>query len=304
MKHHSCSLLVNLHNALGEGPVWDERTGVLYWLDGLGCKWFRRARDGSIRQFTTPSPIGSMALQGDGLRAIVGLRDGVYILDLATGALSPYVNPEAGLSGNRFNDGKADPAGRYLIGTMSESANDGATRGSRAGALYSIERDGAFRKLRGDVGISNGLAWNSARNMLYYVDSAAGCVFGYNYDVKSGNIAGERICVRIPEDEGIPDGMAIDVDDHLWIAQWGGWCVSCYDPATGERLARIDVPVKHVTCCAFGGEHMNELFITTSTNGVEGVEWLRQPLAGSLFVADPGVKGTVSFRYREGGSAE
>jgi sugar lactone lactonase YvrE len=297
MKRYSCTPLVNLHNALGEGPVWDERAGVLYWLDSLGCRWFKRAEDGSIREFPTPSPIGSMALAEDGLSAIAGLRKGVYRIDLATGAASFYANPEAGVTGNRFNDGKADPAGRYLVGTMSESANNGVA-GVRTGALYAVEPGGACRKVRGDVGISNGLAWSAAGDKMYYVDSAAGCVFAYDYDVQTGGISGERVAVRIPAGEGIPDGMAIDEDGNLWVAQWGGWCVSCYDPATGEKLAAVDVPVKHVTCCVFGGERMDELYITTSTNGVEGVEWLRQPLAGALFTAKPGVRGPAAFRFR------
>ncbi len=296
MVSYSCEVLVDLHNSLGEGPVWDERKQCLYWLDGLGCKWFRRCETGGIAQFDTISPIGSMVLSERG-DIVAGLRDGVYRIDPASGNAELFVNPEQGVAGNRFNDGKADTAGRYVVGTMSEANNDGSGQAAATGSLYSIAPDGTWRKIRGNVGISNGMAWNSAGDCFYYIDSPTGCVFSYAYSAETGQVTDERICVRIPGNEGIPDGMAIDEEDKLWIAHWGGWRVSRYDPETGGLLACVQVPVKHVTCCAFGGRDMDELYITTSTNGVSGLEWLKQPHAGALFVAKPGVHGRASYRF-------
>lgn len=289
-------LLLNIHNALGEGPVWDEKENALFWIDGLGCRWFRMNAEQDIREYTTPSAIGSLILKTDG-GILMGLQDGVYEIDPETGAQTLFSNPEAGIVGNRFNDGKADPAGRYVIGTMSTSNNDGSSEGEPAGALYSIKSDRSWQKLRGGCSISNGMAWNRARDTFYYVDSPTRCVFAYDYDSASGKISNERIVARIPDNEGIPDGMCIDANDNLWVAQWGGWCVSCFDPETGNRIAKVEVPVKHVTCCAFGGEDLETLYITTSTNDVVGREWLKQPLAGGLFTAKPGVKGVASFRF-------
>lgn len=296
MNLSSSDVLVNLHNNLGEGPIWDEQNQSLYWLDGLGCKWFRRNEKGDISQFETSSPIGSMVLTKSG-DLVAALRDGVYRINSMTGMATRFVDPESGLTGNRFNDGKADAFGRYVVGTMSEANNDGGGKAPVSGSLYSIDPNGTWIKLHGGVGISNGMAWNSTGERFYYIDSPTGCVFSYSYDMKTGLIADECVCVRIPEMEGIPDGMTIDEEDKLWIAHWGGWCVSRYDPITGRLLGKINIPVKHVTCCAFGGKDMDQLFITTSTNGVSGIEWLKQPLAGALFVVKTGVRGRTSFRF-------
>lgn len=296
MKIISSELLLNIHNALGEGPVWDEQAKELYWIDGLGCRWFRMDENKNIREFTTPSAIGSLILKKDG-GMLMGLQDGIYETDPETGKQTLYANPEVEIEGNRFNDGKVDPAGCYVIGSMSTANNDGSSDGEPAGSLYSIAADGSWQKLRGGCSISNGMAWNRAQDTFFYVDSPTGCVFAYDYDQATGKISNERVAARIPEDEGIPDGMCIDADDNLWVAQWGGWCVSCFDSKTGERIAKVEVPVKHVTCCAFGGENLETLYITTSTNDVSGKEWLNQPLAGGLFMAKPGVKGTASFRF-------
>lgn len=168
MERIPCEVLVNLHNQLGEGPVWDEREHALYWIDGLGCRWFKM-KDGEIRDFPTSSPLGSIVLRTDG-GLMAGLRDGVYQIDPETGGQRLFVNPETDITGNRFNDGKIDPAGRYVIGTMSEASNDGSSAGEPAGSLYSIDVDGGWKKLRGGVSISNGLAWNSKGNTLYYID--------------------------------------------------------------------------------------------------------------------------------------
>lgn len=296
MKIIPSELLLNIHNALGEGPVWDEKAKELYWIDGLGCRWFRMDADRNIREFTTPSAIGSLILKEEG-GMLMGLQDGIYETDPETGAQTLFANPEADIEGNRFNDGKADPAGRYVIGSMSTANNDGSSDDEPAGSLYSIEADGSWQKLRGGCSISNGMAWNKALDTFFYVDSPTCCVFAYDYDKATGKISNERVAARIPEGEGIPDGMCIDAEDNLWVAQWGGWCVSCFDSKTGERIAKVEVPVKHVTCCAFGGEDLETLYITTSTNAVAGKEWLNQPLAGGLFTAKPGVKGTCSFRF-------
>lgn len=296
MTIYSCDMLVQLHNDLGEGPVWDNQGQSLYWIDGLGCKWFRLDADGKISQFETQSPIGSMVLSKCG-DIIAALREGIYRINPKTGASVFLVNPEEGISGNRFNDGKADISGRYVVGTMSEANNDGSGNAKSSGSLYSIKPDGTWNKLRGNIGISNGMAWNKTGDRFYYIDSVTGCVYSYSYNAQTGLINDERICVRIPPDEGIPDGMTIDEDGKLWIAQWGGWCVSRYDPINGELLGKVQVPVKHVTCCTFGGKAMDKLYITTSTNGVSGIQWLKQPLAGALFVASPGIRGCAPFLF-------
>ena len=294
--NYTCEPLARMACQLGEGPVWDPRQEALYWIDGLGCRWFRRNQDAGVEAFPTPSPIGSITLAVRG--AVMALADGLYHLDLSSGALTPFLNLEPDVAGNRLNDGKADPQGNLLVGSMSTLANDGGPA-PFTGALYQVRPDGRIKTLLTGVGISNGLDfWGST---LYYVDSPTGCVQSFDYDARAGELSNRRVCVRIPAEEGIPDGLCIDAEGMLWVAQWGGWCVSRWDPASAERLGKVNVPVKHVTSCAFGGERLDQLFITTSTNGVTGDEWRRQPLAGSVFVARPGVTGVAACRFGEEG---
>lgn len=296
MDIYPCDLLLNLHLELGECPVWDDRTETLYWVDGFGKKWFSRDATGIHRQFETGSTIGSIALTRSG-DLIAGLQNGVYRIDQNTGVHTLYVNPEEGKTGNRLNDGKVDPLGRFIVGSMSEAGNGGEGDFAPTGALYAIEGGARCRQLISNIRISNGLAWNHVHDTLYYIDSPTGCIFAFDYNVETGAVRNQRICVRLPPGEGIPDGMTIDVEDRLWVAHWGGSCVSCFDPVTGERAAKINLPVKHVTSCTFGGKNMNELYITTSTNGVSGLEWLNQPLAGALFVASVDVQGCRTFHF-------
>lgn len=295
---YKAELYYKIPCALGEGPVWDGQNGALYWIDGLGNRWHCLNADGSLDSFDTPCAIGALVLSKDG-GAVMSLQDGIYRLDIHSGKLELLVNPEADVTGNRFNDAKADPKGRLVVGSMSTLANDGGDA-PRVGQLYTINAKGEYTPILGGIGISNGLDWSADGKTLYYVDSLTGGIQRFDYDIETGSVANGCFCARIPEEEGIPDGMCIDAEGMLWVAQWGGWCVSRWNPATGECLSKVEVPVKHVTCCAFGGEKLDKLFITTSTSGVEGSEWSNQPLAGSVFVADVGVCGSRVYRFDGG----
>ena len=297
MKNYTCERYISIKSFLGEGPVWDEKTGILYWLDGLGCKWHKRLPDGTIQSFETPSPIGTLALSKEDGFGIAGLKDGVCRINLEDGSLIPFADPEAGLDTNRYNDGKADPAGNLVIGTMSTANNDGSGEAPPAGSLYSIAPDGSFTVLAREISISNGLAWTKNHDILYYVDSPTRCVTAFDYDKTTGKATNPRVALTLPEEDGIPDGMTIDENDNLWIAQWGGSCVTHYNPRTGELLGKISVPAKFTTCCIFGGKDMDTLYITTALGEAGGEPELDQPEAGMVFVAKPGVKGCETFRF-------
>ena len=263
---------------LAEGPVWHE--DALWWVDiergevhrldpvsGADRAWPLGMRVG----FAVPTERGDF---------LVGTPSGLGRFDPTTGDLKMVVNPEADRPGNRFNDAKCDPGGRLWAGTM--AINERAGQGS----LYRVEGgegDWRITRLVEGVSISNGLAWSPDRQTMYYIDSPTRRVDAFVF--RDGAISGRRTVVTLTD--GFPDGMCVDAVGNLWIALWGGWGVACHDPRTGQRLAKVEVPVEAVSSCCFGRD--DALWITTSSRDLDAAGRTQQPLAGGIFRALVGV---------------
>ncbi|MTH54787.1 SMP-30/gluconolactonase/LRE family protein [Bacillus mangrovi] len=277
---------------LAEGPVWDDRENLLYWIDIHGkVIHIYNPETTEDTVIETASKVGTITLTEDG-RLAAAMEDGFYLIDTASGERSFIADPEKDVPDNRFNDGKADPAGRFIAGTM-HAEGQGET-----GALYSLDGDGQFEQLISGVGISNGLAWNEAGTIFYYIDTPTQQVAAYDYDLESGSISGRKTVIEVPEEDGHPDGMTIDAEGMLWIAHYNGSRVSRWNPETGEKLEEIELPVSQVTCCTFGGPDLDELYITTGRENLEGGQLAEQPLAGAIFKVKTNTKGRKTFRYK------
>ncbi len=275
---------------LGEGPIWyNDR---LYWVDiVLRRVYIYEPQSDTQRSIQLDSMVGTVVLRsGGGL--VVALQSGFAFIEEESGAVTPIADPESDLPNNRFNDGKCDPTGRFWAGTMALSG------GGTSGALYTLETDGRVTRRLGGIGISNGICWSQDATTMYYIDSPTQHVAAFDFDPETGEISRRRVVVEIPKAEGLPDGMTIDERGFLWIALWGGWGVVCHDPVTGRRHAKIDVPAAHVTACAFGGEELGELYITSARDGLSEQDAREQPYAGGLFRTNVGVRGVPSFTYR------
>ncbi len=274
---------------LGEGPVWDHRTGQLCFID-IHAETFYRITPGTqdMEQFDVKQKIGCSALRAEG-GYVLGLTDGLWIFEPENGRLEKWVAPENLPESNRFNDGKVDPAGRFWAGTMSLKGE------KEAGTLYCVFPDGRIEEKVTGVTISNGLAWSSDRTKFYYIDTPTGKVDVFDYDDDTGEIANRRTAVTIPEGHGHPDGMCIDDEDTLWIALWGGSGVLHCDPATGNVIDKLPVPTEKVTCTTFGGPEMTDLFITTAGGPGHGEpeseDADNDPEAGNTFTARLPVSG-------------
>ena len=272
---------------LGEGPFWD---GSQLWYVDIEQREIHRLNPvtGTDQAWALPERVGFVipSERGD---LIVGLESGVGRFDPVTGALRRVVHPEAALPGNRFNDGKCDPAGRLWAGTMAIDERP------ECGALYRF--DGAWNVTRQveRISISNGLAWSPDGSVMYYVDSPTRRVDAF--DFRNGMISNRRPVMTISD--GFPDGMCVDAAGNLWIALWGGWGVACHDPRTGERLAFVQLPVSAVTSCCFGAG--DALFITCAGRDLDAAGRLEQPLAGGVFRARVGVTGPApeSQKFRD-----
>ena len=184
---HELELILDAKAVLGEGPVWDAGNNLLYWVDILdACVHVFDPDTGMDRQIDVGQQIGCLVLCESG-NAMVGLEDGIYKLNIASGQLHKFADPEPHLSDNRFNDGKCDPAGRLWIGSMSMAENSGSGTSAPAGSLYCIEGSGKVEKKLDGITISNGLAWSPDNQTMYYIDSPTGNVTAFDYDLSTGN---------------------------------------------------------------------------------------------------------------------
>jgi sugar lactone lactonase YvrE len=278
--------LCNHRSMLGEGPVWDAANHTILWVDIMGCAIHElNMKSNALRSISTPSMIGSFALCTDG-NILAAMQDGFIFIDRITGAVSPLSDPEAAFPDNRFNDGKTDPAGRFWAGSMSLSGEKGT------GNLYMVDQQLNVKKQIENVSISNGLCWSLDQRSFYYIDTPTMEVVCYDYDNQTGEITNKTTVITIPAKEGYPDGMTIDSEGMLWIAHWEGWQVARWDPSTGNKIDSIHLPVSLVTSICFGGENMDDMFITSARVGLTDEQLAEEPLAGSSFIiSKTGFKG-------------
>ena len=265
---------------LGEGAFWNHETGEFLWVDIEGMKVFiYNPETKKQEEIPVKQRVGTVVPAKNG-NMIIALQNGVFELDLTTKQKILISNPEEHLTNIRFNDGKCDPAGRLWVGSMELSQK------KNAASLYRI-----------DITISNGICLTADHQKMYYTDSPTQKVIAFDYDVNTGNISNEKLVIKMPIELGTPDGMAIDEEGMLWIAHWGGYSVGRWNPETGELLARIEVPAPNVTSCAFVGENLDILYITTASVEMSPKQEQACPLAGGIFMAIPGVKGTKNFFF-------
>ena len=274
------TLLFDAKAALGEGPAWDEKAQTLYWVDILGQR-VHAWKDGRDDFLQLDEFIGCLAPRHDG-GFVAALHASFWTLGLVAG------NEPAS---NRFNDGKCDPAGRLLAGTM--DMDEKATSGN----LYSLEVGKQPRKLLDGARISNGLAWSPDYKIFYYIDTPTRQVRAFDYDLETGNISNPRVVVEIPSEMGFPDGMTSDLDGRLWIALWDGSRVSKWNPFTGRLEAEIAVPAPHVTSCVFGGPRRDILYVTTARVGLDEAALAANPLSGGLFQIQTQTTGMPTFEF-------
>jgi len=284
-------LVLDAKSVLGEGPSWDARRQCLYWVDIEGRKiHIYDPKSGSDREIEVPQRVGAVVPRASG-GLVAALHDGFYAVDPDTGAVQPLVRSAEATEDVRFNDGKCDAAGRFLAGTMSISGVP------QSGILYSLHTDLSVHKMVEQVTTSNGIAWSPDHKTMYYIDSPTKQIVAYDYDLDSGTIRNGRAVIRIPDGQGVPDGMTSDTEGMLWIAQWGGYRVTRWNPHNGECIATVSVPAARVTSCVFAGDDLSELYITTASVGLTDEQRKEQPHAGGLFRIKTNVRGMPTFAF-------
>lgn len=269
---------------LGEGPTWDARLRVLIWVDITGRLVHRfdpvTGRDETSK---VDRPIGA-AVPTTSRRFALAAHDGFFLLDPTTERMEQMAEVEGDVPETTLNDGKCDPAGRFWAGTKD-------VEGRRPmGALYRLSSDHGLVRILTGVTISNGLGWSPDQRTMYYIDSPTHGIDVFDFEPESGDVSHRRRLVDFPVGWGLPDGMTVDEEGYLWVAFWGGSAVRRIAP-DGRVVAVVELPVSQVTSCAFGGDDLSDLYVTSARDSLSEAELKRQTYAGGVFRLQPGVGG-------------
>jgi sugar lactone lactonase YvrE len=269
---------------LGEGPVWDAARDRLLWVDIEGGAVLEGALDGDTITVTGrigfDTMVGAVAVASDGTLLVAAQEQLVVQRPDGTRADGPRVIPAG--EARRLNDGGTDPAGRFLVGTLSLGGP------SEREVLVRLEADGRLTVLDDDLSLSNGLAWSSDGRRMFSVDTLARTVSVRDYDMGSGAVGPRRVHLRL--EDGFPDGIAMDAADHLWVAVWGGGEVRRYAP-DGALGGRVATGAPHTSSVAFAGDDLRLLVITTATSELSREQLQAHPDSGRMFTARVDVPG-------------
>lgn len=273
---------------LGEGPVWDDRTRTLFWVDVLNHRVHQFFPErGTGRVFEVGDLVGSLALTGaDAL--LLALRHRLARLDLATGEVEPLLDVEADRPHNKLNDGKPDARGRFWFGSFSQEEG--------AAALYRYDPDGTLHVMQEGLTGSNGLGWSPDGGTFYLTDSGEKTIYAYAFDAAAGRLGERRVFADLSGRDATPDGLTVDEQGHLWSAQFDGGEILRFAP-DGTQVARIEVSAPRTTSCAFGGPSRSHLYVTTASVGLSEQEIDENFHSGDLFCVETDVVGLPFHRF-------
>ncbi len=280
--------VLDAHATIGESPTWVAEEGALYWIDVKAPALHRYLPAvGATRTWVLTSDVGGFALM-EGGSVLVALREGLYRLDLDTGTLKQLAPPPFDPSLFRFNEGACDTKGRFWVGVMFDPLDGSPPK--RPERLHSFTLDGGLRIEPDAAELHNGMAWSADGSTFFLSHSYTREIIAFDYDAGGGLLSNRRVFATIPDGQGIPDGAAIDSDGGYWCALHGGSKLRRFNP-DGSVDRDIDMPVSQPTMCAFAGEGLATLYITSASDHMNEAEKAEQPLAGALLRLLPGKKG-------------
>ncbi len=289
---YSDSLVVasTLKTDLGEGPIWDDATDTLIFVDSTL---------GRIHRLSQHQDRPSSVDVGHTIGVAIPRQRGGFVASSVEGLLSVHEDGsevalllpiENDLTGNRMNDGKCDSRGRLWSGTFSTRFEPDA------GTLYRIDPDLTVTPAVDAVRVSNGIAWSPDDRLLYFNDTFARGIDVFDYDIELGQVSNRRRFVDIDRDVGLPDGMAVDSEGCVWVALFYSSEVRRYSP-DGTWIGVVSLPVARVTSCNFGGPDLTDLYITTADFRIHDDGKAHEPEAGFVFRCRPGVRGLPSHKF-------
>lgn len=282
-------------NVCGEGAVWHAAENAVYWVDINRFLIHRfQVADAAVRSWIFDVPVTALSLTDRDDVLLVVLGSGVILWEPATDKRHDPLFKYEAWPAVRLNDARSDPRGSLWVGSMRNNiATDGSAIefGGTDGVLLRLDADGKTSVWRKDIGISNTMAWSPDRRRFYTGDSIANVIWAYDYDQATGAISNERPFLQ-GFARGLPDGSAMDAEGFLWNCRYYGNCVVRVAP-DGKIDRVVEMPVKNITTCCFGGADLKTLFVTTASAHAP----LGDRLAGSLFAIRTEVKGQAENRF-------
>jgi L-arabinonolactonase len=285
----TAELLVDACARLGEGALWDDRGQAFYWTDIEGSTISRWREGEPVKVWPTPNRVGSFALCEQPDQLLLGLAQGVALFNLAIGAMSALVPVEADNPDTRINDGRCDPQGRFVFGMFNRA-------GRADGSFWRVGPDLAVERLPlPPACVANSLCFSPDGRWMYATDTPSREILRREY-LADGRIGAPELFARLSEADGYPDGSCVDTEGGVWNARWQGSAVVRYS-AEGEITDRVDLPAAHITCPAFGGPALDQLFVTSARIGRSALQLEGEPAAGGVFRARPGRLGLAERRF-------
>ncbi|MDC8013500.1 SMP-30/gluconolactonase/LRE family protein [Tahibacter soli] len=274
---------------LGEGPHWLGNGQSLLWVDILApAIHLSNVANGDTRTTALSELVGVVVPRRRG-GYVAATQSGFRSVNPQTGEMAALASPP-GMAGRRFNDGKCDAAGRLWAGTLALDAGPGG------GSLYCLDVDGTLREIESGFHICNGLGWSPDAKRFYLADSGRREIYVYDFDLAAGTLSNKTVFARFQEADGMPDGLAVDAQGHVWCAMWDGWAIRRYAP-DGVLERTISLPVPRPTSCAFGAEGLKTLFVTSARIRLSATQLAAAPLSGSILAVQVDVAGTPVGEY-------
>ncbi|MEO8753209.1 MAG: SMP-30/gluconolactonase/LRE family protein [Casimicrobiaceae bacterium] len=275
---------------LGEGTLWDPDRQVVWWLDIKSAVLHAHdVNTGANRRQALEHRLTALGLTDRG--DLIGCGDAGFVrlcvaADGRVRVVEILARPDEP-AGNRFNDAKVDSAGRFWAGTMDDAERESC------GSLYRLDAR-SLTQVRSGIAVPNGPCFLADGTMLA-TDTAAGIITAYTLDA-AGNPRSERAFARFAPEDGYPDGMTVDAEDHVWVAFWDGACLRRVDP-DGRVVQNIPLPVQRPTCPVFGGAALDRLYVASALIGLDAAALTLQPWSGGLLRLDVGVSGVPPSRF-------
>jgi sugar lactone lactonase YvrE len=296
-KQGAIEVVADYGDLCGEGPLWDDQQQILYWTDIDGKKFYRLLWKERRHELVHDGFQVNGACMQEGGGFLVTNSSGAWLWN-------PQSKPtllasEADGQECLLNDCIADPEGRVYSGSYHFNPNGIAS----PSFLFRVDTDGSVHVADEGIQFSNGLAFSPDGSTLYFSDTVARCVYAYRWHRGTGKLSDRRVFVRLPREEGFPDGLTVDSEGFLWCAHWFGACITRYDP-DGKRERKVTFPATQTSSLAFGGPELDVIFVTSAskTNMLEiaplGYSPDRVFIGGRLYQMKSDVQGRKEHRAR------
>ena len=278
---------VRCQSQCGESPIWDPATRLLSWIDTENPLFSTLdPATGKVSSVRTPWLVQAIGRRkGGGWIAVV--RDGFALLEADPSKGTFLGNPVEGKAHMTMNDGAVGPDGRFYAGSLNVDVLEAPD-----GCLHRVDADGRISTIESGLVLPNGISFSPDGRTMYVTEMWVNTITAFDFDPAAGTVSHRRALIRVPDEEGHPDGLIVDSEGFLWSGHWQGFRVTRYDP-DGRKVSHIDVPVPTATCMAFFGPELDQLCITSGKKGLSPEQLESYPAAGDLFMVKTGIRGRI-----------